>query len=211
MSTIRSTRAYSRPVAIAFGLLCGPNLRPVAIAFGLLCGPNLVAGQAKLDLRADFDWSVGKLRFELSVKREIPHCAGFTKGKDVEFTSKGKPFCIIALTLNARKPGTFDLIPELFLMRDGLDYRVCHGIRLIGPKPSPRAAAFHPPCDASVWPGHVGDRLSCKKGDTIVFELLFDHVWHREQAELLVTSHVATLPTSEAREVQSEGTERDTE
>jgi hypothetical protein len=156
------------------------------MVFGLLWSPNVIAEEAKLDLGGDFDWSVGELRSEVSVKREIPDCVGFTEGKDLDFTSEGEPFCIIALTLNAKKAGTFDLIPELFLMRDGLQYRVCQGIRIVEPKPDTRAAAFHPPRDASVWPGHSGDRISCKKRDSIVFELLFDHVWHRDQAELLV-------------------------
>ena len=138
---------------------------------------GLLADEAKLDLSGDFNWTVGELRSEASVKREIPNCVGFTEGKDVAFRPEGKPFCVVAVTLNARKSGTFDLIPEFFLLRDGLQYRACHGIRIVEPKPGPRAAAFHPPHNASVWPGHSGDRISCTKGDSIVFELLFDHAW----------------------------------
>lgn len=163
------------------------------IALGLLGSPSLVAEEVRIDLRSDFDWRLGEWRSEISVKREIPECVGFTGGKDVDFPCKEGPFSIIAVTLKARKPGTFDLIPELFLVCDGLQHRVCQGIRILEPKPDPRAAAFHPPCHALVWPGHAGDRISCKKGDSIVFELLFDHVWHGQGAELLVASRVAPL------------------
>jgi len=181
----------------------------VTMISGLFCSPSLATEKAKLDLVVDFDLTVGDFRSEVSVKREIPDCVGFTKGEDVEFTSKGKPFSIITFTLNAKKSGTFDLIPELFLMRDGLQYRVCRGIRVVRPKPSPRAAAFHPPCDASVWPGHSGDRTSCKKGDSIVFELLFDHIWHWKQAELLVASRAATLPKPRTQEAHNKAIEGD--
>ena len=159
-----------------------------AVALGLLCSQSLVAGEVKLDLGGDFVWAVGELRSEISVKREIPACVGFTKGKDVDFTSKEKPFTVIAVTLEAKKSGTFDLIPELFLMRDGLQYHVCHGVRVLDPELDPRTTGFHPPNGASIWPGHSGDRISCKKGDCIVIELLFDHVWKRDRAELLVAS-----------------------
>ena len=182
---------------------CGYCLS-VAMALGFLSDPGLLADEAKLDLRGDFNWIVGPLRSEVSVKREIPGCVGFTEGKDVAFKSEGKPFCIIALTLKAKKTGTFDLIPEFFLMRDGLQYRACHGIRIVEPKPEPRAAAFHPPRNASVWPGHSGDRISCKKGDSIVLELLFDHVWRTEQAELLVASRAATLLEPRTQEMHDD-------
>ena len=160
-------------------------------ALGIFCIPSLGAEEVKLDLRGDFAWTIGKLRPEASVKMEIPDCVGFTEGKDVDLTSKQKPFSIVAVTLSAKKPGTFDLIPDFFLMRDDLQYRVCRGIRILNPQPDPRAAAFHPPRNASVWPGHSGDRISCKKGDSIVFELLFDHVWRYQQAELIVASSMA--------------------
>jgi len=176
----------------------------VAVALGLLCSQSLVAGEAKLDFGGDFNWTVGELRSEVSVKREIPACVGFTNGKDVDFTSKEKPFTVIAVTLKAKKPGTFDLIPELFLMRDGLQYRVCHGARVLEPEPDPRTVAFHPPNGASVWPGHSGDRISCKEGDSIVIELLFDHVWKRDHAELLVASRPARSPESEAQGMHTE-------
>lgn len=181
----------------------------VAIALGLLSAPGLLAEEAKLDLGSDFDWTVGELRSEVSVKREIPDCVGFTQGKDVEFTSEGKPFCVIALELKAKKPGGFDLIPEFFLVRDGLQYRVCRGVRNVEPEPDPRAAAFHPPRDASVWPGHCGDRISCKKGDSIVLELLFDHVWRREQAELLAVSRTATPLEPRTLEMSDEAIDGD--
>jgi hypothetical protein len=134
------------------------------------------------------------------VKREIPACVGFTNGKDLDFTSKQKPFAVIAVTLEAKKPGTFDLIPELFLIRDGLQYRKCQGVRVLDPEPNPQTAAFHPPNDASVWPGHVGDRISCEDGDRVVIELLFDHVWKWNRAELLVASRTARRLESEAQE-----------
>ena len=54
--------------------------------------------------------------------------------------------------------------------------------------------------DASVWPGHVGDRISCEEGDRVVIELLFDHVWKWNRAELLVASRTARRLESEAQE-----------
>ena len=176
----------------------------VAVALGLLCIESLVAGEVKLDFGGDFDWTVGELRSEVSVKREIPACVGFTKGEDVDFTSKEKPFTVIAVTLRAKRSGGFDLIPEFFLMRDGLQYRVCHGVRVLEPKPDSRTAAFHPPNGASVWPGHSGDRISCKEGDCIVIELLFDHVWKRDTAELLVASRPAKSLESKATGMRTE-------
>jgi hypothetical protein len=176
----------------------------VAVVLSVLCSQSLDAGEVKLDLGSDFGWAVGEVRSEVSVKREMPACVGFTKGKDVDFTSKEKPFTVIAVTLEAKKPGTIDLIPELFLMRDGLQYRVCHGVRVLDPEPDPRTAAFHPPNGASVWPGHSGDRISCKEGDCIVIELLFDHVWKRDRAELLVASRPARSLESEAQGMRTE-------
>lgn len=163
----------------------------VALALCFLCSPNLLAERVKLDLRGDFTWTIGELRSEVSVKREIPDCVGFTKGKDVDLTSEEEPFSIITVTLSAKRSGTFSLIPEFFLMRDGLQYRVCHGILILEPKPNARSAAFHPPRNASVWPGHAGDRISCKTGDSIVFELLFDHVWQIQLKELIVATPIA--------------------
>ncbi len=168
----------------------------VAVALSLLCGQSVVAAEVFLDIGSDFDWAAGQWRSEDSVKREIPTCVGATDGKDVGFPSKGRPFSVIAVTMKARRSGTFDLIPELFLIRDGLQYRVCHGVRVLEPKPDPRTAAFHPPNGASVWPGHVGDRISCKQGDRIVIELLFDHVWKRDRSEFLVASRPANSPKS---------------
>ena len=70
----------------------------LSVALGLLCSQSLVAGEMKLDFGGDFDWTVGESRSEVSVKREIPACVGFTEGKDVDFTSKEKPFTVIAVT-----------------------------------------------------------------------------------------------------------------
>jgi len=174
---------------------------PVAMALGLLCSPNLVAEEVKLDLLGsnyapaaaptlqDFAWTIRELRSAASVKREIPACVGFTDGKDVVLTSEGTPFSIITVTLSAKRSGTFRLIPEFFPMHDGFRYRVCHGIRILEPKRNPRSSAFHPPHNGSVWPAHAGGRIACKKGDPIVFELLFDQL--SQQAELFVASPVA--------------------
>jgi hypothetical protein len=176
----------------------------VAVALGHLCGQSSVAGEIQLDLGGDFTWTIGEFRSEVSVKREIPACIGFTNGRDVDFTSEDKPFTVVTVTLKAKKPGTFDLIPELFLMRDDLQYRVCHGVRVLEPEPDLRTVAFHPPNGASVWPGHCGDRISCKEGDSVVIELLFDHVWKRDQAELLVASRPARSPESELQRLHTE-------
>ena len=105
---------------------------------------------------------------------------------------EGKPFSIIGLTLKAKRNGVVNLIPEFFLARDGLQYHVCRGVRIVKPKPNPRAEAFFPPYDARVWPGHAGDRRIVKAGDAIDIELLFDHIW-REDSEILAAVPVAPL------------------
>ena len=78
-------------------------------------------------------------------------------------------------------------------MRDGFRYRACHGIRIIEPKRNPRSSAFHPPHNGSVWPGHAGGRISCKKGDPIVFELLFPAVVGRKGSVRLMSGSDGAL------------------
>ena len=143
---------------------------------------------------SDCVWTVGNARLEASVKREIPACVGATKGKDEEFKSYSGPFSVIPLTLKAKKSGTLALVPELFLVRDGGRYgvyRICQGIRVLEPKPDGRVAAFHPPSDATQWPGHAG-RIACNAGDAVVIELLFQRIV-RDDAEILAAAPVARL------------------
>jgi len=130
------------------------------------------ADEALLNLN-DFDWSVGGIRTEMSVQRERPSCLLLTKGEDEEFKSGGAPFSVIPVTLKARKAGTLVLIPELFLVRDGVaEFRPCQGLRFVQPKQDPRLAAFHPPACGHGWPGREVP-IACEVGEEVVVELLF--------------------------------------
>jgi hypothetical protein len=182
----------------------------LAMAWGLSAAP-LSAAEEILNL-GDFVWAVGNTRSEATVKREIPACVGFTEGKDEEFKSEQYSFSIVSLTLKAKKAGRLALVPELFLVRDGGlhgVYRVCQGIRVVAPKPNPRVAAFHPPSDASQWPGHAG-RIACKAGDPVVVELLFEQIV-REDAEILAASPAATLQRIETHEMRNRAIDSDNE
>ncbi|UCD58083.1 MAG: hypothetical protein JSV16_02920 [Candidatus Hydrogenedentota bacterium] len=142
----------------------------------------------------DCDWTVTKIRSEASVMREIPACVGATGGVDKEFKSEKGPLSVITVTLRARKTGELELIPELFLVRDGGlygVYRVCRGVRVADPKPRSEVEAFHPPSDGEMWPGHAG-QLRVAAGQSVVIELLFTHIV-RDDAEILAASPVATI------------------
>jgi hypothetical protein len=135
---------------------------------------------------ADFELRMTQMRTQQSVERELPWCIGATGGTNVTFTSEGRPFQIVGVALVAEKSGMVTLIPELFVLRDSMWFGVCHGIRIVKPEPDPRAEAFSPPMNASLEPGHAGDRIPCKKGDTIEIELLFDGLSDQQDADVLV-------------------------
>ncbi len=165
----------------------------MVMAVGLFAVAREVA-EVKMVNLDDCDWTVTKIRSEASVMREMPICFGATGGVDKEFTSEKGPLSIITVTLKAGKPGELELVPELFLVRDGGIYgvyRPCRGLRVVDPKPSARAAAFHPPSDGGIWPGHAG-QLRVTAGQSVVIELLFTHIV-RDDAEILAASPVATM------------------
>jgi hypothetical protein len=175
-----------KTVVIACGLLIVTALSFLAVA--------REAAVIKMINLNDFDWTITKMRSEASVMREIPACVGATGGVDKEFKSEKEPLSIITVTLKAGKTGELELVPELFLVRDGDIYGVyspCRGVRVVDPKPSAKAAAFHPPSDGKIWPGHAG-LLRVTTGQSVVIELLFPHIF-RDDAEILVASPVATL------------------
>jgi len=175
-----------KTVVIACGLLIVTALSFLAVA--------REAAVIKMINLNDFDWTITKMRSEASVMREIPACVGFTGGVDEEFKSDGEPLSIITVTLKAGKTGDLDLVPELFLVRDGGiygTYRPCRGVRVMDPKPGAQVQAFHPPSDGGIWPGHAG-QLRVKAGRSVVIELLFPHIFHND-AEILVASPAATL------------------
>ena len=134
----------------------------------------------------DFELRLTHRRSQKSVERELPWCIGATGGTNVTFTSEGRPFQIVGVALAAEKSGMVTLIPELFVLRDSMWFGVCHGIRIVKPEPDPRAEAFSPPMNASLEPGHAGDRIPCEKGDTIEIELLFDGLSDQQDADVLV-------------------------
>jgi hypothetical protein len=152
----------------------------------------------------DFRWTVGATRSAASVMREIPACVGFTEGKDEEFRLEQGTLSVVTLTLEAEKAGHLMLLPEMFLVRDGGLYGVfyvCHGVRVVEPKPGAKVAAFLPPSEARQWPGHAGD-VVCEQGDSVVIELLFREIV-REDAELLAASPRVKVQPSKGREVES--------
>ena len=175
-----------KAVASTCGLLIVMALRLFAVA-------REVAEVKMVNLN-DCDWTVTRMRSEASVMREMPICFGATGGVDKEFKSEKEPLSIITVTLKAGKTGELELVPELFLVRDGGIYGVyspCRGVRVVYPKPSAKAAAFHPPSDGNIWPGHAG-QLRVTTGQSVVIELLFPHIF-RDDAEILAASPVATL------------------
>jgi hypothetical protein len=175
-----------KAVAGACGLL-------MVMAFGLFAVAR-EAAEVKLVNLNDCDWTVTRIRSEASVMREMPICFGATGGVDKEFKSEKGPLSVITVTLKVKKTGELELVPELFLVRDGGIYgvyRPCRGVRVLDPKPSARAAAFHPPSDGGIWPGH-GGQLRVTAGQSVVIELLFTQVV-RDDAEILAASPAATL------------------
>jgi hypothetical protein len=170
-----------------------------------LCASESLAKETQLDLKGSFNWVLGQFRSEVTVKRELSACVGFSQGKDVEFKSEGEPFTIVPLTLTAKKSGMLDsIVPEFFLVRNDTVYRICLGVRFVEPKPDARMAGYHPPLNGNVWPGHAGDRLQVKKGDRIVIELLFEHLYLNKSAELLVVTAAAKFPKLETSEMHNQ-------
>jgi hypothetical protein len=179
-----------RTVVSACGLL-------IVMAFGLFAVARGVTEVKMVDLN-ECDWIVTRIRSEASVMREMPICFGATGGLDEEFKPERGRLSIITVTLTAGKTGELELVPELFLVRDGGIYglyRPCRGVRVVDPKPSARAAAFHPPSDGGIWPGHAG-QLHVIEGQSVVIELLFTQIV-RDDAEILAASPVATLAALE--------------
>lgn len=175
-----------RMVVSACGLLIVTALSLFAVAREV--------GEVELVSLDECDWTVTNMRSEASVMREKPICFGATGGVDEEFKSEKEPLSIITVTLKAGKTGELELVPELFLARDGGIYgvyRPCRGVRVVDPKPSARAAAFHPPSDGNIWPGHAG-QLRVAAGQAVVIELLFPHIFH-DDAEILAASPAATV------------------
>jgi hypothetical protein len=156
--------------------------------------PKRDVAKVKMVNLDDCDWTVTKIRSEDSVMREIDACVGATGGVDKEYKSGRGPLSIITIILKAGKTGELELVPELFLVRDGGIYglyRPCRGVRVVDPKPGAEVAAFHPPSDGRIWPGHAG-QLRVTAGQSVVIELLFTQIV-RDDAEILAASPVATL------------------
>ncbi len=175
-----------------------------AVTMGFLPASTSPVQETSLDLKTDFDWALGPLRSEVTVKREMPDCVGMSQGKDVEFTSEGEPFTIVPLTLTARKTGMLDcIIPEFFLVHNDTVYRICLGVRFLEPKPSTLMEGFHPPLNGNVWPGHAGDRLQVQKGEKIVIELLFEHLYLNKSTEVLMMTSLAKLPRQDIHELHN--------
>ena len=175
-----------RTIAISGGLM-------IMTALSLFAVASEVAEVEMVNLD-DCDWTVTAMCSRASVMREIPACVGFTEGVDEEFKSEREPLSILTVTLKAGKTGDLDLVPELFLVRDGGiygTYRPCRGVRVVDPKPGPKTQAFLPPSDGRIWPGHAG-QLRVTAGQSVVIELLFPHIF-RDDAEILAASPTATL------------------
>ena len=174
----------------------------VASMVCVLSASTSLLRETQLDLKADFDWVLEQSRSEVTVKREMPGCVGFSQGKDVDFKSEGEPFTIIPLTLTAKKTGMLDsIVPEFFLIRNDMVHRMCLGVRFVEPKPSMLMAGFHPPFNSNVWPGHAGDRLQVQKGEKIVIELLFEHLYLDKPTEVLTMTSLIKLPKKNIHEL----------
>jgi len=169
----------------------------MATALGLV-SPGLAAEiETSVDLN-DFDWTIGEVRSAVSVERQVPGCTSLTKGAVKEFRPEEGTLSIVKVTLKAKKAGRLALIPELILARDGGVYgvyRLCHGVRVLDPKPHSGSEAFLPPCDGRQWPGHDG-WLAVASGQSVVVELVFTHV-EGKVAEILAASPAAALRGSQ--------------
>ena len=175
------------------GRLVSVGVFLMVLAFGLIAFARETAEVKMVNLN-DCDWTVTRMRSEASVMREMPACVGATGGVDEEYKSEREPLSIITVTLKAGKTGELELVPELFLVRDGGIYgvyRPCQGARVVDPKPGAKVAGFHPPSDGGIWPGHAG-QLRVTAGQSVVIELLFTHIF-RDDAEILAASPVATV------------------
>ena len=65
------------------------------------------------------------------------------------------------------------------------------GLRLVDPKPGAKVAAFHPPADGNVWPGHAG-LLDVTEGQSITIELAFTQI-ASDDAEVLAAIPITKL------------------
>jgi hypothetical protein len=136
----------------------------------------------------DFDWTVTKTRSEASVKRHPAACA-FLWGPDKEeFKSDRGTLSVVTLTLTPRKTGRLRLTPEFFMMSAGDNYRLCHGVRVVDPKPG-CGEAFFPPSGGR---GLEIYYLSVTEGRPIVIELVFSVEWQQGE-QILATSPVVTM------------------
>ena len=165
----------------------------IAVALSILAVGH-EAAKVKMVHLSDCDWIVTGVRSVASIMRELPACVGITGGVDEEFKSERGQLSIITVTLKAKKAGDLDLVPELFLVRDGGVYgvyRPYRGLRVVDPKPGAKVASFHPPSDGRTWPGHAG-WLGITAGQTITIELAFTQIV-RDDAVIVAATPVATL------------------
>ncbi len=174
-----------KTVLIACGLLIVTALSLFAVAHD--------GAEKKTVSLDDFDWTVSKIRSEVSVKRHPATCA-FLWGPDKEdFKPDKGTLSIATITLRARKTGRLELTPEFFLMSDRDNYRLCQGVRAVDPKPA-CGEAFFPP---SAGRGLEIYYLDVTAGQSIVIELVFNRGPFtgqlREGEQILAASRVVTV------------------
>ena len=156
------------------------------VVTGLFAVARKVSEEKVVDLN-HFEWTISKIRSETSVKRHPATCA-FTWGPDKEdFKPERGTLSIITITLKAKKTGRLKLTPELFLMSDRNNFHLCHGVRVVTPKPG-CGEAFFPPSGGS---GLEIYKLNVKAGQSIVIELVFAGQL-REGEQILAASPAAT-------------------
>jgi len=142
----------------------------VIAALSLAAEPCLAAEEARLDLCADFEWTVGKIRSEASVKRHPAACAFLWGDTKEDFRPEKGDLTVIAVTLKPKKTGRLALTPEFFLLPGSNNgHHLCHGVRVVDPKP---------PCGEAFFPPSRGNGLQIyhqqvTAGQTIVIELVF--------------------------------------
>lgn len=169
-----------KTVLIASGLLIVTALSIFAVAHD--------GAERKMVNLDDFDWTVSKIRSEASVKRHPATCAFLWGPEKDEFKPDKGTLSVVTLTLTPGKTGRLRLTPEFFMMSAGDNYRLCHGVRVVDPKPN-CGEAFFPP---SAGRGLEIYYLTATEGRPIVIELVF--TGQLEEGEtIFATSPIVTL------------------
>ncbi len=141
----------------------------MAVAIGLPPVTPALGGESTVSLN-DFEWTVGKIRSETSVRRHPATCAFLWGDSKEDFRPEKGNLTVITITLKSKKTGVVALTPEFFLMPGTSHWHhLCQGVRVVDPKPM---------CGEAFFPPSRGNGLQIyhqqvTAGQSIVIELVF--------------------------------------